>query len=225
MIPRFIATPMQTIGYAVLMAAAVLAGCSDDAEDPPPPPPPVDAAPSSFVVRGTATGILGPLTLELRLGDEVEPLTITEGGPFVFETTLADGASYTVGFDNPDAPCNLSNETGTVAGADPTVEVSCAGPSPATVLVSGVDVMVDIVPGMTDYVVEVPFAQETATLSGTASALGDDLSIAGTPVYGGQSVEIPLSVGDNPVDIAVVNPLSWRRTYVLTLHRAAEITQ
>lgn len=224
MMPRLIATPMQTIGYAALMATAVLASCSEDAEDP--PLQPMDAAPSSFVVRGTATGILGPLTLELRLDDAVEPLTITEAGPFVFETALADGASYTVGFDNPDAPCFLSNETGTVAGADPAVEVSCAGPSPATVLVSGVDAMVEVFPGTNDYMVEVPFAQETATLTGSASGLGDSLSIEGTPIDGGSpGVEIALSVGDTLVDIAVVNSLGWRRTYVLTLRRAAAIAR
>lgn len=214
---RFIALPIQTLQYAVLVAAAMLAGCSDDTEDPPP---------GSFVVRGTATGLLGPLTLELRLGDAVESLTITEEGPFVFEAVLADGDSYTVAFDNPDAPCFLSNETGTVAGADPAVEVSCVGPSPATVRVSGVEVTVELLPGTTDYMVEIPFAQQTATLTGAASGLGDTLIIESTPFYGGgESVEISLSVGDNPVDIAVENSLSWRRSYVLTLRRAAEIAQ
>lgn len=222
--PRFIATPMQTIGYAVLMAAAVLAGCSDDTDDP--PSQPVDAAPSSFVVRGTATGILGPLTLELRLGDEVEPLTITEEGPFVFETALANGASYTVGFDNPDAPCLLSNDTGTVAGADPAVEVSCAGPFPATVRGTNGDVIVELFPGTSDYMLEVLPDQETITLTGSASGLGDTLIIEGTEVYGGSpGVEIPLSVGDTAVDLAVENPLGWRRNYVLTLRRPAAIAQ
>lgn len=228
MAPKFIPTHLQTTRCAVLMAAAMLAGCSDDAGDPPPPIPPdaADAAPRPFTVRGTAFGVLGPLTMELRLDGDVESLTITEEGPFAFETTLADGASYTVAFKNPDAPCTLSNETGTVAGADPSIEVSCVGRFPATVLVSGVEESITVFPGTTDYLVEIPMTQESATLTVTSTALGDWVYIAGTLVYSGMATApIPLEVGDNPVDIVVENPLNWEQGYVLTLRRAAAIAQ
>ena len=46
MASRFIPTHLQSIHCAMLMAAAMLAGCSDGAE---------------FTVRGTATGLRGPL--------------------------------------------------------------------------------------------------------------------------------------------------------------------
>jgi trimeric autotransporter adhesin len=55
---------------------------------------------------------------------------------------------------------------------------------------------------------------------------GDTLVIGGTPVASGApSAELTLSPGDNPVDIVVENAQGWRRTYRLTLRRAAESAQ
>jgi trimeric autotransporter adhesin len=191
------------------------------------PPLPVDATgPSGFAVGGTATGVLGPVALELRLGNDVELLSVTRDEPFAFETRLESGASYTVVFADPEVLCMLRNQTGVIAGADTAIELTCTGASLANVFVSGVAPAVTLVPGTTDYVVDLPLLQQSVTLTVTVAVAGDTLRIAGATVASGTpSAELTLSLGDNPVDIVVENVLGWQRTYRLTLHRAAQLAQ
>ena len=186
---------------AVAMAMAVLTcGCAQVLGIEDLPPLPVDAGPSDFAVRGTATGVLGPVALELRLGGAVELLAVTQDGPFAFETRLKSGASYTVVLVNPNVPCALRNETGVITGADTAIELTCTGPSLASVLVSGVAPAVTLMPGTTTYEVELPLLQQSVTLTAVVATTGDTLTIAGTPVASGApSVPITLS-------------LSWSRT-------------
>jgi hypothetical protein len=80
------------LGRAAILSAAVLAGgCAQILGIEDLPPLPVDAGPSGFAVRGSATGVLGPVALELRLGDGVELLAVTQDGIFMFETRLENG--------------------------------------------------------------------------------------------------------------------------------------
>jgi hypothetical protein len=212
-------------GRAGILAAAVLVGgCAQilGIEDL----PPLDAGPSGFAVRGTATGVLGPVALELRIDGDSELLAVTQEGTFAFETRLDTGASYTVVLVNPDVPCTLRNETGVIAGGDTAIELACTVPALASVLVSGIAPAVTLVPGTTDYIVDLPLSQPAVTLTATVAMAGDTLTIADTPVASGApSAEITLNLGGNPVDIVVENALGWQRTYHLTLRRAAQLAQ
>jgi hypothetical protein len=219
------------LGPAVILAAAVLSGgCALVIGIEDPPPLPVDAAvpdagPSGFAVRGNAAGLLGPVALELRLGGDVELLAVTQDGTFAFETRLDTGASYTVVLTDPTTPCTLRNQTGVIAGADAAIELTCT--SLESVVVSGIaPPPITLVPGTTDYVVDLSLLQQSVTLTASVATPGDTLTIAGAPVASGApSAEITLSLGDNPVDIVVENALGWRRTYRLTLRRAAQLAQ
>ncbi len=216
------------LGCAAILALAVLAvSCGDE----PSPQEPVDAAmpdalSEDFAVRGRAIGVLGPVALELRLGGDSELLSVREDMEFAFETRLATGASYTVALVDPSLPCTLRNQAGVIAGADPTIELTCTGASLASVVVSGMAPVITLVPGTNEYVVELPLSQQSATLTATVATAGDTLTIAGTPVASGTpSAELTLSLGDNPVDIVVDSPLGWQRTYRLILRRAPQVVQ
>ncbi|HWN70992.1 MAG TPA: cadherin-like beta sandwich domain-containing protein, partial [Haliangium sp.] len=185
-----------------------------------------DAAPSDFAVRGTATGLLGPVTLELEVDDEVERLTVAEDGAFAFETRLRSGASYSVVFVNRDGTCEVRERLGEITGADAVIELTCLGASLASVVASGIAPAVTLVPGMTDYVVDLPLSRTAVTLTASVAVPGDTLTIAGMPVASGQSsAPIALRLGDNPVDIVVENSLGWRRAYRFNLRRAAQLAE
>jgi hypothetical protein len=195
-------------------------GC---AESPPQQP---DARPRDFAVLGSAAGLLVPVTLELGQGADAERLTVTQDGTFAFASRLEDGASYTVSLVDASLPCTLRDQTGVIAGADAAIELTCTGASLASVVVSGIAPAVTLVPGTTDYVVDVPLSQPAVTLTATVAIPGDTLTIAGAPVASGApSAEIALRLGDNPVDIVVENGPGWRRAYRFTLRRAAELAQ
>jgi hypothetical protein len=212
---------------AALLAGAVLVtSCADESPQAPADAAAPDATPSYHAVRGSATGVLGPLALELRLNGEPETLSVTQDGAFAFETMLPTGASYTVALADPSTPCTLASETGVIAGADTDIELTCTGASLASVVVSGVAPVVALVPGTTEYVVDLPLWQPAVTLTATVATAGDTLAIAGTPVASGTpSAEFTLSLGDTPVDIVVDNAFGWQRTYRLTLRRAAQLAQ
>jgi hypothetical protein len=210
----------ETLRYAEVMAAAVLTGgCAQILG--------IERLSSRFAVHGTATGVLGPVALELRLGDDDELLTVEQDGTFKFETRLEDGTSYTVELANPGLPCRLRNQTGIIAGAEPVIELTCTGASLASVVVSGIEPpTIKLVPGTTTYEIELPLLQQSVTLTAAVAMAGDTLTIGDTRVASAEpSGEIMLSLGDNPVDIVVENDLGWRRTYRLILRRAAGIAQ
>jgi hypothetical protein len=208
---------------AILAVAALGCGCVQE----PAPREPVDAAmPSDFSVRGAAIGVLSPVALQLRSGGGAEALAVTQEGAFAFATRLEAGTPYTVSLVDPGRPCTLRNETGVIAGADVTIELTCTGASLASVVVSGIAPAVTLVPGTTDYVIELPLSQQAVTLTATVATPGDTLAIEGAPVASGTpSAELTLSLGDNPVDIVVENALGLQRSYRLTLRRAAQLAQ
>jgi trimeric autotransporter adhesin len=217
-IEKYAAIPLRA---ALLAAILVTGGCGSISDDPPPP------GSSGFAVRGSATGVLGPVSLAVQTDGESEQLTLTQEGAFAFNTRIEAGASYTVALVNPKAPCALRNETGVIGDADAAIELTCTGASLASLVVSGVaPSTVTLVPGKTDYTVDLPLLQQSARLTATVGGAGDTLAIAGTEVESGTpSQELTLGLGDNPVDIVVENPLGWQRTYRLTLRRAAPIAQ
>jgi cysteine-rich repeat protein len=111
---------------------------------------------------------------------------------------------------------------------EPAGETCDIGPLPslASVVVSGIAPAVEILPDTFEYVLDLPLSQQSVTVTATAATLGDTLMIAGVPVASGvPSADIPLSLGDNVVDIVVETPLGVQRTYRLTLRRAGQLAQ
>lgn len=185
-----------------------------------------DAPWGGHVIRGIASGVLGPVALELRSGKGTEIRAVTQDGPFSFETRLEDGDTYTVLFVDPAVPCNMQDQTGVLAGADAIFELRCDAPSLESAIVSGMASTIDLVPGNSEYVVDVPLSQLAATVTVTAAKLDDEVTIAGTPVSSGMpGPSMPLNLGSNQVDIVVENHLGWQRSYRLTIRRAAQIAQ
>ena len=88
----------------------------------------VSCVTSDFSIGGTVTGLEGSgLVLQNDGGDD---LSIAANGSFTFATALADGSGYDVTVltqpGSPSQTCNISNSSGTLAGADITdVAVSC----------------------------------------------------------------------------------------------------
>jgi hypothetical protein len=216
---RAIERRRAVFGSLVMLTAAVFAGSCANIID-------IDDLPDKYALGGTATGLLGPVALELHLGSDMELLAVTQDGAFAFETLVQSGASYTVVLVDPDVPCTLRNQTGIITNTDMDIELTCTGPSLASVVVSGIAPMVTLVPSTTEYVVDLPLSQLAVTLTATVATPGDTLTIAGISTAGGvPSVEIPLNLGDNPTDIVVENGLGWQRNYRLNLRRAARLAQ
>jgi hypothetical protein len=200
------------------------AGPVDAAPAEPEDARPADAGPRDFAVRGWATGVLGPVALALRAGDDVEHLTVMQDGPFAFETRIEEGSTYAVTLANPALPCMLHGQSGVISDADTAIELTCTGASLASVAVSGIAPAVTLVPGTTEYAVDLPLLQGAVTVTATAATPGDTVRIAGTPVASGEpSAPIALGPGDNPVDIVVENPVGWQQTYRLILRRASQL--
>ncbi len=81
-----------------------------------------------YSVGGTVSGLVGD-TLVLALNG-AEALAVDGNGPFVFDTALADGATYVVSVDTqpsgPNQVCSVANGSGTIGGAAVTdVAVTC----------------------------------------------------------------------------------------------------
>ncbi|ACY13317.1 Integrin alpha beta-propellor repeat protein [Haliangium ochraceum DSM 14365] len=186
----------------------------------------MDAGPDGFAVRGVAAGVLGPVTLELRVDNATELLIVDEEGAFAFDKRLEAGASYAVMLTDPAMPCTLRKNAGEIAGVDTDVELTCTGPSLESVVLSGIAPAVTLVADTFEYEVELPLSQQSTTMTATASMSGDTLAIGGTPVASGvASAELALALGENAVDIVVENAYGWQRTYRLTLRRAAQLAQ
>lgn len=82
---------------------------------------------ATYTVGGMLSGLSsGSVTLQNNAGDD---LTLSSSGSFVFNTALADGASFnvTVSAQPATLSCTASANTGTLAGSDVTsVQVNCA---------------------------------------------------------------------------------------------------
>ena len=96
-------------------------------ENPVTPDPPITPE-LFFTVGGTVTGLRGTsLLLQNNNGDD---LTLSNDGSFRFNTALTDGAVYDIRLiasDNlPNRSCNLSNNSGSINGADITnITINC----------------------------------------------------------------------------------------------------
>jgi hypothetical protein len=87
-----------------------------------------DAAPSTFTVGGSVTGLAGATGLVLQLNG-ANNLPITADGAFVFPTQFPNGAmfSVTIGTQPTGKNCSISAGSGTIANANATgVVINCA---------------------------------------------------------------------------------------------------
>ena len=86
--------------------------------------------------------------------------------------------------------------------------------------------MVTLMPGVTEYTIDVPLSQQSATVTATVNALAESMTIAGTPWASGTPSEpISLALGANAVEIVVEGSAGTQRAYQLTLRRAAHLAQ
>jgi hypothetical protein len=202
---------------------ASLAGPADGAL-----PPDIPDTGSGDMVFGQATGVLGEVALELRAGAGVtELLTVTHDGPFAFVTRLEPGVSYTVVFSNPDTPCTLWNQTGRAGVSLEAVELRCNGATLTSMAVSGdMPAIIQIMPGTTGYLVEVPSLQQSVELTANVARIEDTLTIAGVAVDSGTpSPPMTLQSGDTLIEIVVASSFGWSRAYPITIRRASQIAQ
>lgn len=83
------------------------------------------APPSTYTVGGSLSGLTGSVTLQNNSGDD---LTLSTNGGFTFATALADNSAYavTVLTQPTGQTCGVSNDSGTITGANVTdVTVTC----------------------------------------------------------------------------------------------------
>ena len=188
--------------------------------------PDATPAPVTHAVKGTAVGLLEPVSLRLEHPDGFELVRVEEDGTFAFEARLADGAIYSVTFVD-DPPCVLADASGVVEGNIPLVSLACE-----SVLLSGLSLSgatapsLDFAPARRMYAAEVSILQQTVQVTATAASPGAVLSVDGTPVTSGVPSEpIALALGDNHIQIAVANGKGAQRVYQVSVARAAKMAQ
>jgi hypothetical protein len=178
-----IASRKQALRCAVVLAAAMLGGgCL------------WEDSPAEVTVRGTATGVVERVLLDMRISEGIETLAVTQDGPFAFEWRLEVGASYDVSLTDENTPCTVHQPRSVITRADTAIELTCTGASLASVRVSGGAPAVTLVPGTTQHDMELPLLRLSATVTATVTTEGDTLTIAGAPVASDvPSAPIPLS--------------------------------
>jgi hypothetical protein len=185
------------------------------------------AAPQEYGVRGVAGGVQDPVALELRFPGGTELLSVTADGPFAFETSIAEGASYTAVFVG-QPPCLLDGATGVLADADAEIGLACNGAATlADITLSGLTAPeLELLPGQLAYTAEVSLLQESMSITPVASKADATITIAGQPVASGTaSAPLPLDLGDNQIEVVVSHASGLQRTYRITVRRAAALAQ
>jgi hypothetical protein len=111
---------MTTPRLAPLAAALLLAsGCGGSS-----------GPATEYAVTGTVAGLAGSnLVLHLGPASPGQDLSVTSSGPFAFPGRLADATAYAVTVKTPPSgptqTCQVAGGTGTIAGADAAVRVTC----------------------------------------------------------------------------------------------------
>ena len=186
-----------------------------------------DATPAPvYTVRGTAVGLLAPVSVRLEHPDGFELLTIEQDGTFAFEAQLGDGAIYSVTLLG-DPPCVLEDASGVVQGDIPMLALVCERAALAALEVSGpVAPRLNFKPLRRDYEVQISLLQQHVQITATAISPEATIIISGMPVESGVPSEpIHLTLGQNDIDIAVANANGVQRIYRVNLQRSAAPAQ
>jgi hypothetical protein len=191
-----------------------------------PDPVPDAAAPVTYTVKGTAVGLLEPVSLRLEHPDGFELVRVEEDGTFAFEARLAEGAIYSVTFVG-EPPCVLADATGVVDGNVPLVSLACESVLLSGLALSGATApMLEFAPARRTYSAEVSILQQSVQVTATATSADAVLTVNGTPVTSGVPGEpIALALGENYIEIAVANQRGAQRVYQVSVARAAKVAQ
>ncbi|ACY13233.1 FG-GAP repeat protein [Haliangium ochraceum] len=190
------------------------------------PDVPADAAPVLEQVRGSAVGLLTPVSLRLEHAGGSEVLLVEADGAFAFATGLPAGASYTVALVD-ESPCVLVDAAGMIGTATAEIELACESVFLSSVSLSGlVARSVDIDPAQTAYDVDLSILQRELSLTVETAHSAAKLTVAGVPVKPGQaSAVIPLHSSDDIIKVVVTNSLDAARTYRFTIRRVAPVAE
>lgn len=142
---------------------------------------------SDYTVGGSVTGLVGAgLVLEDNGGDA---LTVSAGGTFVFSSSLANGAAYSVAVQTQPSgeTCSVSGGSGTVSSAnvtdvlvDCTTNIAAAGPNVTPVIVDSGPAALPAA----DADANTPFITVTICAPGTSNCQSIDHVIVDTGSYG-----------------------------------------
>lgn len=182
--------------------------------------------PPAYTVRGTAVGMLEPVSLRLEHPDGFELLTVEADGTFAFEAQLGDGAIYSVTLLG-DLPCVLADAAGAVSGNVPLVQLACESVLLSALAIDGAAAPeLAFAPAERSYEAEVSLLQQSVRIVATTAVPGSTLNVAGLPVESGVPSEpIALALGQNDIDIAVANANGVQRIYRVSLQRSAAPAQ
>lgn len=220
---------MSLLQKCLVIAAAAwhLAACGKviGIEDLPEVAPDATPAPV-YTVRGTAVGLLEPVSLRLEHPDGFELLTVEADGTFAFEAQLGDGAIYSVTLLG-DPPCVIGDAFGTVSGNVPLVQLACESVLLSALAIDGAAAPeIAFEPAERSYEAEVSILQQSVRIVAATAVPGSTINVAGVPVASGVPSEpIALALGQNDIDIAVANANGVQRIYRVSVMRAAEIAQ
>ncbi len=220
---------MSFLQKCLVIAAAAwhLAACGRiiGIEDLPEVAPDATPAPV-YTVRGTAVGLLAPVSLRLEHPDGFELLSVQVDGTFAFEARLGSGAIYSVTLLG-DPPCVIGDGFGTVSGNVPLVQLACESVLLSALAIDGAAAPeIAFAPAQRNYEADVSILQQSVRIVATAAVPGSTINVAGVPVESGiPSEPIDLALGQNDIDIAVANASGVQRIYRLSVVRAADIAQ
>jgi hypothetical protein len=170
-----------------------------------------------FHVKGTVAGLWDGDALQLRLqgGDAPEILEVSADGEFTFVTDLTDGTTYDVTVAN-GRPCTITEDAGTIDGADATVTVTCTAPVSVS-LTAPVEWTFDSTPADQDVDLSI-LMQETAFV---VTAPGYTVQVDGVTIGTGEVSPLHvLAPGETVVAIALDDG-TLSRTYHLHIQRGA----
>ncbi len=181
--------------------------------------------PGHYFIGGEVEGLTGSVSLQLA----DEQLQLTKNGAFRFDSTLSDGAAYSVevAAQPDDEFCVVSRGSGKIAGKDvENVRVVCEPGNPG---ITGIELSTgELSPGfspeVTRYRVDVPLWVEHLTLEPALADSDVDVTI-GDSEYHGQPLPFDLMLGQNTLEVRAVSEMGEQRRYTLDIHRAMRVVE
>lgn len=203
-----------------------LAGCAQLIGIEDLPDVPADAAPVLEQVRGSAVGLLTPVSLRLEHAGSSEVLLVEADGAFAFATGLPAGASYTVALAD-ESPCVLVDAAGVIGTATAEIELACESVFLSAVSLEGaISSPVEVISSRTAYSFDVSLIHQEARVAAQPTHEQSQVAVNDMPVeVGAFSAAIPLALADNLIYVTVTNARGASRMYRLNVRRAKQIAQ